>query len=326
MTVAGRAARTYGRQVETGSLGVRAPGLARWLISRTQETRFGPFVTPQTFELSAADESLASGMREYSDGDGLFEHFPGLDPRAALAGRAVLDLGCGYGGRTVWYAERYAPQRIIGIEILPAMVERCRAFAERRAQAGVSFEVGFAERLEFADDSFDSVLSYDVLEHVQDPARALEEIARVLRPGGEGLFVFPTYLGARASHLDYVTRLPLLHRVFDPDSTIRAVNELLAAHPGRYGVPAQPPAAVTPVGRRALPTLNGMSRREAEAFIERAGLEVAWSRTAPFITENAPLPLAGALTRGMERLARAGHLPDVLIGHLAFRLHAPGSR
>src|SRR4051794_13022231 len=195
VNVASTLARVYGRQVEAASLCVPVAAPLRRLIAATQGTRLGPYVTPQTFELASGDggDSLASGEREHADGERFFGHFPAADPDATLRGRAVLDLGCGYGGRTVWYAERYAPNRISGIEISPMMVDRCRAFAERRGADSVSFDVGFAERLEFDDDSFDVVLSYDVLEHVQDPARALEEIARVLRPGGQAFLVFPTY-------------------------------------------------------------------------------------------------------------------------------------
>jgi SAM-dependent methyltransferase len=316
-----RLARLRARQRESASLAIPSRRVVRRLISATQgTTRLGPFVTPQTFELAAGDGGLASAEREHADGPRFFAHFPDGDDVHLLRGARVLDLGCGYGGRTVWYAEHGAPREITGIEISEPMVERCRAFAARRAAEQVRFDVGFAERLEFPDAAFDAVLSYDVLEHVEDPAQALREIARVLTPGGTAWLVFPTYLGARSSHLDYLTQVPFLHRVFDPDTLIDVVNEFLRADPERYGVKAQPAPRLTVVGRRALPTLNGMSRRDALSFLAAAGLEIEWQRTEPLFRPTARVPLAGPLSRGMARLADRDRLPEVLISHLAFRV------
>jgi hypothetical protein len=53
------------------------------------------------------------------------------------------------------------------------------------------------EDLTFADESFDLVITQDVLEHVLRPDRALAEIARVLRPGGSHVFTVPMYHGRR---------------------------------------------------------------------------------------------------------------------------------
>ena len=323
MTLVRSVARLHGRQTETGSLCVRAPGALRRLISSTQGTRLGPYITPQTFELSTDDGSLASGKREYDDGEAFFRNFPDVEVAAVVAGRRVLDLGCGFGGRTVWYAERGA-ERVMGLEISPKMVDRCRAFAEQHGMDNVEFVVGIAEDLPYEDNSIDVVITYDVLEHVQDPAQAMCEIARVLQPDGSAWLVFPSYLGGRASHLDYLTQIPFLHRVFDPDVIIPVVNESLTTEPERYGVKAQPPARVTPVGRRALPTLNGMNRAEAEAFLDRAGLEVEWSHAGPLFTETARLPLSGPASRAMDRLGVVGRVPDALVGHLAYRVRRRG--
>jgi SAM-dependent methyltransferase len=201
------------------------------------------------------------------------------------------------------------------------MVDRCRAFSDSRGVSNVTFEVGVAEELNFDEGSFDAVISYDVLEHVDDPARAFTEIGRVLRPGGCAWLVFPTYLGARSAHLDYLTQVPLLHRVFAPETIIPVVNRFLAADPARYGVRPQPPPRVTAVGRRALPTLNGMSLDDAKSWLRRAGLATSWARIEPLFRPDAPLPLAGPLSRAMARAGEAGHLPEVLVWHLACKVH-----
>lgn len=317
-------ARLYGRQRETGSLCLRAPQTLRGIISASQGTFLGPYVTPQTFELGTGGEALASGEREYADGDGFFAHFPGADARQVLQGKRVLDLGCGYGGRALWYAEHCRPSAIAGIEIAEPVVDRCRALARRDGHEEIEFLKGFGENLPFDDEAFDIVVSYDVQEHVQDPARTLEEIGRVLRPGGEAWMVFPTYVGARASHLDYLTQVPFLHRTFDPDTIVAVVNEFLEAEPSR-GVPPQPRPRMTPVGRRVLPSLNGVDRAQSRAQMARAGLDIVWEGAHPLIGETAPVPLAGIAARTMRWLARVDRLPDLLVAHLAFRLRAPSS-
>jgi SAM-dependent methyltransferase len=318
--LARRWARRRGRQHEASTLGVTSRPLLRRLIAATQDTRLGPFVTPQTFELSSGGESLASGRREYDDGPAFFGHFEGAVTREDLRGKRVLDLGCGFGGRTVYYAE--VAEWVAGIEISARMIERCRAFAAEQGAANSEFEVGFGERLAFPDASFDVVISYDVLEHVQDPVRTLEEVARVLRHGGAAWLVFPSYLGARASHLDYLTQIPALHRIFDLDTVVDVVNEFLQAAPERYGTDPQPRADVSPLGRRALPSVNGMSLAEARGAITRSGLQVVQERIRPLITETAAVPGAAPVARALGAVGRVW-LPDLLVGHIVLRLAKP---
>jgi SAM-dependent methyltransferase len=93
----------------------------------------------------------------------------------------VLDDGCGVGA----YLERFAPgaRRCAGVEVDP---DRAR-LAVKRVPC-VACAAG--ERLPFPADTFDLVLSHEVLEHVADDRAAAREIVRVLRPGGRlALFV-----------------------------------------------------------------------------------------------------------------------------------------
>ncbi|HZK66471.1 MAG TPA: class I SAM-dependent methyltransferase, partial [Chloroflexota bacterium] len=97
-------------------------------------------------------------------------------------GAAVLELGSGSGARSVAVALRGA--RVVGIEPSDAGVAASQMRAARYPGIEVGFQVGFGERLPFPDNSFDLVFSTDVLQHVQQLDRVLEETRRVLRPGG----------------------------------------------------------------------------------------------------------------------------------------------
>jgi len=105
--------------------------------------------------------------------------------RRAAGGRAggrILEDGCGVGE----YLARLAPAaaQAVGLEI---ELERARDARKKAAQV----VGGVGERLPFAANTFDLVLSHEVLEHVQDDRQAVAEIVRVLRPGGRLVLFCP---------------------------------------------------------------------------------------------------------------------------------------
>ncbi|QEH35704.1 Demethylmenaquinone methyltransferase [Aquisphaera giovannonii] len=98
-------------------------------------------------------------------------------------GRRILDVGCGLGDDAAAMARIVAPGgAVVGVDASRGMVEAAR----RRHEdvAGLSFEVADAGSLPFDDASFDACRIDRVLQHVPDPAPAIAEMARVLRPGG----------------------------------------------------------------------------------------------------------------------------------------------
>lgn len=183
---------------------------------------------------------------------------------SALRNRIVLDLGCGYGGRTAGYATEYGAAEVIGVEPHAHVIERCSAFAASRGITNCRFLTNDQTGIPLPDRSVDVVVSYDVFEHVTDPAAMLAEIHRVLTPGGMVYLVFTPYFGALSHHLNYITRLPGLHWVFAPQTLVNAVNRLLNdGGVQRFGTSIQPDAPLSFNGaRRCLPSINGMSGDE----------------------------------------------------------------
>jgi len=92
----------------------------------------------------------------------------------------VLEIGVGTGQSFAHYPQ---VDELVGVEPSAPMLRRAR---ERAAESGrdVTLVDAPAEALPFEDDSFDTVVTMAVLCTVDDPGRALEEIRRVLRPGG----------------------------------------------------------------------------------------------------------------------------------------------
>jgi len=200
----------------------------------------------ESHPVAAASIPAAPGTKEYFQGfDRLRE---AMEPEAIAAriydfagfsGQRVLDVGAGNGFVMSRYARGGA--RAFGVELTSRGVELCRLrFKVEGVRAFVS--QGDAENLPFADASFDAVTSMGVLHHVPHPERAIDEIYRVLRPGGR----LTLMLYHRNSAM-YRLRFPLM-RLLQGKSLAEQVNEVDGA--------ANPKGLV-------------FSRSEARAFVHR---------------------------------------------------------
>ena len=89
---------------------------------------------------------------------------------------SVLDVGCGEGVLTEQWAARLDPGRVVGIDLDDP---KLRAEWASRRRENLEFAAMPVERLEFGDGEFELVAATEVLEHVQQPERALSEMARV---------------------------------------------------------------------------------------------------------------------------------------------------
>jgi SAM-dependent methyltransferase len=98
-----------------------------------------------------------------------------------LDGDRVLDVGCGTGSLAFTLPEKANVAAVIGIDLTPAYVEFARA---RNTDPRITFQLGDVRELPFGDGSFDRAFSSLVLHFLPDAARAVEEMRRVVRPGG----------------------------------------------------------------------------------------------------------------------------------------------
>jgi demethylmenaquinone methyltransferase/2-methoxy-6-polyprenyl-1,4-benzoquinol methylase len=105
------------------------------------------------------------------------------------AGDRVLDVGCGTGFATRGLLEH--TDDVWGLDQSAHQLER--AYGKFGRRGPVRFVRGDAERLPFADDSFDAYWSSGSIEYWPNPVAALEEARRVTRPGGPVLVVGPDY-------------------------------------------------------------------------------------------------------------------------------------
>ncbi|MDT4998580.1 MAG: arsenite methyltransferase [Mycobacterium sp.] len=109
-----------------------------------------------------------------------------MNALGAQPGEDVVDVGCGPGFYLTELAEQVGPQgSVTGIDRAPAMLAVAAKRAERHEN--VAFHRADATSLPVPDQTFDALLSVQVLEYVPDVDRAIAEIHRVLRPGGRAV-------------------------------------------------------------------------------------------------------------------------------------------
>lgn len=105
----------------------------------------------------------------------------------------VLEVGCGRGGFAIWLADKKPHFHITGMDFSGAAIEIANSHAKTK-NSSVIFVQGDAEALPFEDASFDLVISCECMEHVPNPPKMAQEMARVLKPGGRFCLTTENYL------------------------------------------------------------------------------------------------------------------------------------
>jgi 2-polyprenyl-6-hydroxyphenyl methylase/3-demethylubiquinone-9 3-methyltransferase len=168
--------------------------------------------------------------------------------KGALAQQEILEVGSGGGLLCEQLAQRQAIA--VGIEPSAGALETARTHARQSGLGqNIYYQQGYAESLPYADGSFSAIVCLDVLEHVQDLSQTIQEIARVLAPGG--VFVFDT-----------------INRTF----LARAILIWYGEHFPSGGLPPgihNYQSFIKPVELQALITINGLQVQETTGFIPR---------------------------------------------------------
>ncbi|MFV9632065.1 phthiotriol/phenolphthiotriol dimycocerosates methyltransferase [Mycobacterium neumannii] len=105
--------------------------------------------------------------------------------QADISGKVVLEVGCGHGGGASYLARYLHPASYTGLDLNAAGIAYCR---RRHDVPNLDFMEGDAQDLPFADESFDAVINVESSVHYPRFSRFLDEVARVLRPGGHLLY------------------------------------------------------------------------------------------------------------------------------------------
>jgi SAM-dependent methyltransferase len=108
--------------------------------------------------------------------------------RRMEAGGRALEIGCGRGVGVQLIRRAFAPARVDGIDIDPAMVRRAERRKRRAAMREATFRVADAQALPYGDACMDAVFNFGIIHHLEDWRKGIREIARVLKAGGAFYF------------------------------------------------------------------------------------------------------------------------------------------
>merc|ERR1719356_2112227 len=102
----------------------------------------------------------------------------------AVAPKRILDVGCGIGGTSRILAKKFPDAQVTGITLSPEQVQRATQLAKEAGISNAEFKVVNALAMDFPDNTFDLVWGCESGEHMPDKKKYIEEMSRVLAPGG----------------------------------------------------------------------------------------------------------------------------------------------
>lgn len=101
--------------------------------------------------------------------------------------KKILDAGCGSGVMVDWISKRFDAE-VSGIDLSPYAIKK----AKKRYKG--KFFCGDLEKTNFKENSFDTILLFDVLEHIVYPKKVFRELKRILKPKGNIIIISPNMI------------------------------------------------------------------------------------------------------------------------------------
>jgi SAM-dependent methyltransferase len=135
----------------------------------------------------------------------------------------LVDIGTGPGYLSELIAEQYPDLRVIGIDMSGTMVKL--ANKSRKKLPNLSFEIMDGKKTRFRNDSMDFIVSTFTFHQVKDQAGFLDEVHRLLKPGGY-CYICEGYSGASDEDIEIALEYPWWQLKLSPDR----IRELLAWH------------------------------------------------------------------------------------------------
>lgn len=185
-------------------------------LCRPALRRSAPDAVPSAEDYAGwRDASLSASWARFSD--------------THIDGRDVIDFGCGAGPLSLFLAATRQPRSITGVDLYSRDIERAQAALGRIDPAPampVRFLLGDPERIPVDDASADTLLAFDCLEHVMEPAAILAEWRRVLRPGGRVVIEWFPYAGPYGPHMNALIPIPWAQYLFGQRAMFEAAEAL----------------------------------------------------------------------------------------------------
>ncbi len=179
----------------------------------------GSIVNPNTFSSSDYSDWRQDELRSQ-----FMDHFD----KSSVAGKEVLDFGCGYGGLCFLVADLGAA-RVVGLDLLGDDIAIARKNAARWESPTLDPEFHVASRndcIDLPDDSFSVILCFDVLEHIMRYESIIPEWRRILKPGGKILIWWQPYYHPYGHHMHNYVPIPWVHVLFSKKAVAEACTRI----------------------------------------------------------------------------------------------------
>ncbi len=236
-------------------------------------------------ELAAAKTGAQTYFQwEYDQAERSYSAF---EPHINLKGKSVLDVGCGLGGKALFYLRKGA-RSVTGLDISQtnAMISQsCLTERDPDSSQRPCLVVADAAAMPFADDGFDAAVSTYTFEHLADPSRVLGEMQRVIKPGGEVFISFPPYFSPWGAHLTDWIYFPWCQVLFSERALLNVARAIEEAQHIHANLPDF--ARIDLAGAVELPHVNKLTVGSFERLLKASPLEVVSQIHRPVGAERA---------------------------------------
>jgi len=230
-------------------------------------------------ETKKTREDYAYSEQLWKDGQRILNLFkPAIDIRNKL----ILDVGCGNGGKAVYYAKN--AKYVFGCDIDKTCLERAENFSAKKGLTNkTKFVYGESTDLPFNSNKFDIIMMNDVMEHFANPLATILESKRVLKKGGIICINFAAWLSPNGSHLNDWIHIPWCHVLFSEKTLIKVLKKLSLSE--KY-IEFQFPNINNPnINKNPLPkkleclgsgNLNRITLRQFKKILNKSGLKTVF--------------------------------------------------
>lgn len=218
--------------------------------------------------------------------------------------KVVLDIGCGAGGKTLYYASEGA-EKVYGIEIVEYYEEEANALAKKKGlEDKFQFVLGDAANIPFEDGFFDTIIMNDAMEHVDEPLKVLNECYRVLKKGGKLYVNFPPYYHPFGAHLSDAIGFPWVHVFFSDETLIKVYKDLVKDLPdGMKRINFR--ISKDENGKEYFSYINRMTIKRFNNILKETKFNVSYYREVPLRDFLAPLAKMPGFKEGFVKMVVA---------------------
>lgn len=222
-------------------------------------------------ELLLAKSSVAANQKwAYDEALRIYPYFGAYWD---LAGKLVLDLGTGLGGKLPFYIESGA-RTVCGVDIEMQAVDIAQRYVDSLGLSrSVLLVAADAATLPFRSNIFDVIISINTFEHITRVEQALHECHRVLKPGGIALLFLPPYYSPWGPHLELWIHFPWPHLLFSEKTLMRvAAREDAQLRLSQRFVDISPSQWVWDASR--IPNVNYLTLKRFLGIVSKTGFSI----------------------------------------------------